>query len=101
VYVQRLGLIESYDAQAVTTPYMSTTGALTTGASVLYGLATPMETPLADVPDYTGLHTHYPNTTVMADGAGVAVTYVADTKHYIDNKFTALQNAILASGAHI
>lgn len=85
VYVQHLGLIESYDGQAVTTPYMSTTGALTTGASVLYGLATPIETPLADMPDISTLHTNYPNTTITADGAGVAVTYVADTKTYIDN----------------
>ena len=68
---------------------------------VLVALETPIETPLADIPDYTQLHTHYPNTTVMADGAGVAVTYVADTKHYIDNKFTELQNAILAAGANV
>ena len=60
-----------------------------------YVLATPIETLLEDVPDYTKLHTNYPNTTVMADGAGIAVTYVADTKNYIDKKFAELAAAIV------
>lgn len=102
VYVQRLGLIESYDGQAVTTPYMSTTGALTTGASVLYVLASPIETSnYMNIERPADPHTYYPHTTITAEGAGIAVTYVADTKNYIDNKFTELQNAILASGANI
>lgn len=61
----------------------------------IYALNIPIETPLADMPDISTLHTHYPNTTVMADGAGVAVTYVADTKNYIDNKIAALSAALL------
>ena len=61
----------------------------------IYALRTPIETPLTDMPDYTQLHTNYPNTTVMADGAGVAVTYVADTKNYIDKKFNELASAIV------
>lgn len=36
-----------------------------------------------------------------SDTGDTTVTYVADTKTYIDNKFTALQNAILAQGANI
>lgn len=39
--------------------------------------------------------------TVWSDTGNTAVSYVADTKLYIDNKFTALQNAILAQGANI
>lgn len=69
--------------------------------TVQYVLATPVETPLEDVPDYTELHTNKPNTVITADGAVVGVTYVADTKAYIDNKFTELQNAILAAGANV
>ena len=52
--------------------------------------------------DYTQLHTYKPNTTITNDvGAIMEVEYVADTKAYIDNKFTELQNAILASGANV
>ena len=46
------------------------------------------------------LHTYKPNTTIISN-AGMKVEYVADTKAYIDNKFTELQNAILASGANV
>lgn len=41
------------------------------------------------------------NNAVWSDCGDTAVSYVADTKLYIDNKFTALQNAILAQGANI
>lgn len=46
VYVQRIGKITSYNDEQLSTKYMSTTGKLTTGASVIYILATPIETPL-------------------------------------------------------
>lgn len=46
VYVQRIGKITSYNNEQLSTKYMSTTGKLTTGASVIYILATPIETPL-------------------------------------------------------
>lgn len=65
---------------------------------------TPIETALSaeELAQYSVLHTNKPNTTVLNDsGAGMAVGYVADTKTYIDNKFTKLQNAILASGANV
>lgn len=52
--------------------------------------------------DCAQLHTYKPTTTITNDvGAEMSVTYVADTKAYIDNKFTELQNAILASGANV
>ena len=38
---------------------------------------------------------------VWSDCGDTAVAYVADTKIYIDNKFTALQSAILAMGVNI
>lgn len=46
VYVQRIGKITSYNNEQLSTKYMSTTGKLTTGASVIYILTTPIETPL-------------------------------------------------------
>lgn len=38
---------------------------------------------------------------LWSDTGDTAVTYVADTKLYIDNKFNVLQSAILAQGANI
>ena len=67
---------------------------------VVYVLATPIETVLtAEILDaYAALHTNYPNTTVFNDtGAGMEVKYVADTKLYIDHKFTELAAAIVSN----
>ena len=72
--------------------------------TVQYILQNPTETPLPaeELEAYAALHSNKPNTTVYNDaGAGLAVEYVADTKTYIDNKFTELQNAILSAGANI
>lgn len=63
-------------------------------------LATPIETDLTaeELAQYAALHTNYPNTTIYNDsGAGMAVSYVADTKLYIDNKFAQLAAAMLNS----
>lgn len=71
---------------------------------VQFPLATPIETALSaeELAQFAALHSNKPNTTVYNDaGAGLAVEYVADTKNYIDNKFTELQNAILSAGANI
>lgn len=46
VFVQRIGKITSYNNEQLSTKYMSTTGKLTTGASVIYILVTPVEKPL-------------------------------------------------------
>lgn len=65
---------------------------------LMYILKTPIETPLSEseLAAYAALHTNYPNTTIYNDGgAGMKVSYVADTKAYIDNKFNALSAAIL------
>jgi hypothetical protein len=51
---------------------------------------------------YRMIHMNEPNTTVINDSAaGMTVSYVADTKVYIDNKFAELQKAILATGANV
>jgi hypothetical protein len=61
--------------------------------TVNYVLATPIETPLtvAEINAFHSLHTNKPNTTVLNDaGAYMSVSYIADTKTYIDNKIAEL-----------
>lgn len=65
---------------------------------------TPTETDLteAEVQAFLALHTNKPYTTIFNDQNGdMTVEYVADTKLYIDNKFTELQNAILSTGGNV
>lgn len=51
---------------------------------------------------YAAMRSNKPNTTVYNDaGAHMELSYVADTKLYIDQKFTALKNAILSAGANV
>jgi hypothetical protein len=53
-----------------------------------------------EVQKILALHTNKPNTTLWNDrNAEMQVTYVADTKSYIDNKFKELSNAIVASAS--
>lgn len=69
--------------------------------TVIYAIATPTETPLtaAEIAAFKALQSQYPNTTVYSDAnAGIAATYVADTKTYIDNKFNELSTALIAMG---
>ena len=88
VHVQRIGVIESYAGEAVSGLYMSSTGELTTGASVQYVLNAPVETPLSEeeLTAYASLHTYRGNTTVSNDaGAWMDLEYVMDAKKYIDS----------------
>ena len=65
---------------------------------ILYILETPIERDLTpeEVETYKALHTNYPTTVIMNDeNAGMKVSYVADTKHYIDKKFKELNQAIV------
>ena len=61
-------------------------------------LKRPIERDLTqeEVETYKALHTNYPTTVIMIDeNAGMKVSYVADTKHYIDKKFKELNQAIV------
>lgn len=72
--------------------------------TVWYEMETPTETNLSgeELAAYATLNAYKDYTTVFNDsGAEMEVKYVADTKSYIDNKFTELQNAILANGANL
>ena len=59
-------------------------------------LKTPVYEPLpeADQDAIKNLHSYYPSTTIEC-GAWTEVSYVADTKHYIDKKFEELNQAIV------
>ena len=53
-----------------------------------------------EVQKILALHTNKPNTTIWNDqNADMQVTYVADTKKYIDNKFTELENSISSTAS--
>lgn len=72
--------------------------------TVIYPLLTPVETALTkeQLAIISAFRTSYPSTTIANDaGAEMEVQYVADTKNYIDNKFTALQNAVLSLGGNV
>ena len=61
-------------------------------------LATPIERdlPAEEIAAYKALRTYGPTTVITNDaGAGMEVTYVADTKAYIDKKFKELNQAIV------
>lgn len=60
---------------------------------VIYPRIIPIETPLSDaeINAFRALHSNRPNTTILNDaGAHMVVSYVADTKTYIDNKIKEL-----------
>ena len=91
--VQRIAKIDSYNGEPVGEAWMSSTGQLTTGATVLYRLDSPIEHDLTPelIAKFEQLHTYYPTTNLFAsDNAGVEVQYLADTKLYIDSKLQSL-----------
>ena len=64
----------------------------------LYQLVTPIERDLTpeELAAYSSLHTNYPTTVITNDaGAHMEVSYVADTKAYINKKFEELNQAIV------
>ena len=91
--VQRIAKIDSYNGEPVGEAWMSSTGQLTTGATVLYRLDSPIEHDLSPelIAAYQKLHTYYPTTNLFTnDDAGLEVQYLADTKLYIDSKLQSL-----------
>lgn len=74
--------IASYNGESITTPYISSTGALTTGAQVLYALSQPITQPIPaeDMATYRALQT-YSGTTVVSTAepvAGIEAQYIMD-----------------------
>lgn len=71
---------------------------LGTDFEVCGALAAPIESDLTpeEIAAYKALRTYGPTTVITNDaGAGMEVTYVADTKAYIDKKFKELNQAIV------
>lgn len=96
-YTQMVGHIESYNSENITTPYMSTTGQLSTGAGVYYVLDEPVVTDISadELTAYRALVT-YPGTTVVSTAepvAGIEAQYIMDG--------TAAWNKICAALAQI
>lgn len=97
IYV-RLGQNTQYTDVNAFKNFLAEQYAAGTPMTHIYVLATPIETPLSaeQFAAYASLRTNYPNTTILNDdGAGMAVSYVASTKNYIDNQVSAVSAAIL------
>lgn len=75
--VRRIGYIASYNGESVGGIYMSTTGELSTGASVIYVLPTPVVTPLSN----TGLDSVVigtgTNTASASDSPQIELSFIA------------------------
>lgn len=81
--IQRIGIIESYASETINTAYMSTTGQLTEGATVLYVLDDVIETDLSaeEIAALSALHTYCPTTAITND-AGCDMTAAYVTQYY-------------------
>lgn len=72
------------------------------GVDIQYELKEPIVTELSseEVQKILALHTNKPNATIWNDqNAEMQITYIADTKSYIDKKFKELSDAIVASAS--
>lgn len=71
------------------------------GLDIQYKIKEPIVNELSadEVQKILALHTNKPNTTIWNDqNAEMQITYVADTKTYIDNKMSELQALLLEKG---
>ena len=83
-HTQLIGKINSYNSEAVGNIWMSTTGQLTPGATVLYKLDDPIVSNLDTdmIADYKALTTYAPVTNIMTDStpaAGIEIEYASTT----------------------
>lgn len=104
---RHIGYIASYNGEDVGDLYMSTTGQLTTGATVIYALSEPTTEPLPpeDVQALADLKTFYPSSIISWEtednsGAWTRAEIIHDPANYIDEKISnAVTQAItLAQG---
>lgn len=93
------------NSTAYNTVYFNTSKATTVqefhslfdGMKIYYILAEPIETDLTfdELKVYENLQTFYPVTNISNNAnCGMSITYVADTKNYIDNKIASLEKAL-------
>ena len=98
--IKAIEYIASYNDESVGDIWMSTTGQLTVGASVLYTLDTPIETPIPadELAAYRSLHTYDGTTVLTPDNAlaSLEVDYIVKPKAYIEKKLTAIETRLNA-----
>ena len=96
--IKTIEYIANYNNESVGDIWMSTTGQLTVGASVLYALDTPIQSsiPADELAAYRALHTYDGATVVTPDDAlaEVEVDYIVKPKAYIEKKLTAIEQKI-------
>jgi len=95
IYIGKKGIPESITNEGTMKQWL-----IGNKVKILFQLEEPIVTELSseEVQKILVLHTNKPNTTIWNDqDAEMQVTYVADTKSYIDNKFKELSDAIVAS----
>lgn len=96
--IKYIEYIANYNGESVGDIWMSTTGQLTVGASVLYALDTPIKTPIPadELAAYRALHAYDGTTVVTLDDAlaQVEVDYIVKPKAYIEKKLTAIEQKI-------
>lgn len=102
--VKRIGYIESYAGESITTPYMSATGVLTEGATIIYVLDAPIETniPASELAEIRALSGYYGATNILNDDdVYTQVTYVRDPKLYLQKELDEIRAAIVAAGSGV
>lgn len=97
--VKRTDKIDSYNGESITTPYISTTGSLSTGATVIYQIAEPQEIELtaAEMSALMSLQTYNGVTNIFNDsGAEMTVGYCTNKmlSEYVMPITTGLQKQI-------
>jgi len=110
-YTKRCGTIPGYDGETIPGAYLSTTGGLTAGATVVYALATPVVTPLTEA-QLTALRSirTRDGTTVLTNDAGADMdltyatrtgggSYVEGVRQGLDDDVNRAQNAADAAQA--
>lgn len=76
-HVQRIGYIASYNGEYVGSTFMSTTGELSTGASVIYVLSTPVVTPISNTGLDSVIINTGTNTAYASDAPEIELSFIA------------------------
>lgn len=110
---KRTAKIDSYNSEIITTPYISSTGSLTTGATVIYALAATQEIPLtaAEISELSQLQTFNGITNIFNDANaeisvkyctnGVLSEYVFPVVSGLQKQINDLNAAILSMGSNV
>ena len=111
--IKNTAKIDSYNGEAIATPYISTTGALTTGTTVIYAIDTPQENELtaAEVDALRTLQT-FDGVTSISNSAGAEMSvkyctnnalseFVYPVTMGLQKQIDELRAAILSMGGNV